>query len=67
MPDALGKTARIARLDGGQNFRKFQQIEALHRAQLAAGALAHMPDGFLAHFYRYLATRIDCVVFRPGP
>jgi hypothetical protein len=26
-----------------------------------------MPDGFLAHFYRYLATRIDCVVFRPGP
>lgn len=63
MPDALGKTAKIARLDGGQDFRTFQRIEALHRAQLAAGALAHMPAGFLAHFYRYLATRIDCAVF----
>ena len=63
MPDALGKTAKIARLEGGQDFRTFQQIEALHRAQLAAGALAHMPAGFLAHFYRYLATRIDCAVF----
>jgi ribosomal protein S18 acetylase RimI-like enzyme len=63
MPDALGKTAKIARLDGGRDFRTFEQIEALHRAQLAAGALAHMPAGFLAHFYRYLATRTDCAVF----
>ena len=63
MPDALGKTAKIARLEGGQDFRTFQQIEALHRARLAAGALAHMPAGFLANFYRYLATRVDCAVF----
>jgi Acetyltransferase (GNAT) family len=63
MPDVLGKTAKIARLDGGQDFRTFQQIEALHHAQLAAGALAHMPDGFLANVYRYLATRSDCAVF----
>ena len=63
MPDALGKTAKIVRVDGGQDFRTFQQIEALHRAQLAAGALAHMPAGFLANFYCYLATRIDCAVF----
>jgi GNAT superfamily N-acetyltransferase len=63
MPDALGKTANIVSLTGGQNFRTFQEIEALHRAQLAAGALAHMPAGFLASFYRYLATRTDCAVF----
>jgi GNAT superfamily N-acetyltransferase len=63
MPDALGKTAKIARLDGAGDFRSFQQIEVLHRGQLAAGALAHMPAGFLAGFYRYIATRSDCAVF----
>ena len=63
MPDALRKTAKIVRLDGGHDLRAFRQIEALHRAQLAAGALAHMPAGFLANFYRYLATRTDCAVF----
>jgi ribosomal protein S18 acetylase RimI-like enzyme len=62
MPDALGKTAKIARLDGGQDVHTFLEIEALHRAQLAAGALSHMPAGFLASFYRYLATRTDCAV-----
>ncbi|HEY7665353.1 MAG TPA: GNAT family N-acetyltransferase [Xanthobacteraceae bacterium] len=63
MLDALGKTGKIAKLDSGQDFRAFQTIEALHRAQLAAGALAQMPAGFLADFYRYLATRTDCAVF----
>jgi GNAT superfamily N-acetyltransferase len=63
MPDPLCKTANIARVDGRQDFRTFEEIEALHRAQLAAGALAHMPAGFLASFYRYLATRTDCAVF----
>src|SRR5262245_11535384 len=62
MPDVLGKTTRIARLDGGEAYRTFRQIEALHRAQLAAGALAHMPTDFLAGFYRHVATRPDCVV-----
>ena len=35
MPDVLGKTIRIARLDGGERYRTFRQIEALHRAQRA--------------------------------
>jgi ribosomal protein S18 acetylase RimI-like enzyme len=62
MPNVLGKTATITRLHGREGERTFHQIEALHRAQLAAGALAHMPATFLAGFYRYLATRTDCVV-----
>jgi ribosomal protein S18 acetylase RimI-like enzyme len=62
MPNAIGKTVKIARLEGGGDRRTFQEIEALHRAQLAAGTLAHMPTGFLASFYRYLANRTDCVV-----
>jgi ribosomal protein S18 acetylase RimI-like enzyme len=62
MPDTLGKTAKIARLEGGEDYHLFQDIEALHRVQLTAGALAHMPSGFLASFYRYLATRTDCVI-----
>src|SRR5262245_23491055 len=63
MPDALGKTVKIARLEGDEDLRTFQEIEALHRAQLVAGALAHMPAGFLANFYRYLAIRTDSAVF----
>ena len=63
MPDARRKTANIAQLDGHEDFRTFQNIEALHRAQLSAGALAQMPAGFLANFYRYLATRTDCALF----
>jgi ribosomal protein S18 acetylase RimI-like enzyme len=62
MPDTLGKTARIARLERADDHRTFREIEALHRVQLTAGALAHMPNGFLAGFYRYLVTRTDCVV-----
>lgn len=47
----------------------FQAIERLHRDQLVAGALAHMPSGFLADFYRFLAGRPDCrvVIARSGP
>ena len=41
----------------------YRQIGALHREQLAAGALARFPERFLAGFYRYLAKRADCVVF----
>jgi ribosomal protein S18 acetylase RimI-like enzyme len=62
MTCALGNTARIVNLDATTDYRTFQEIEALHRTELAAGALAHMPPGFLASFYRYLATRPDCVV-----
>jgi ribosomal protein S18 acetylase RimI-like enzyme len=62
MRDVLGKTVRIARLEGEVPRHTFREIEVLHRAQLVAGALAHMPDGFLANFYRYLVTRADCVV-----
>jgi ribosomal protein S18 acetylase RimI-like enzyme len=62
MTCALGNTASIVSLDGTEDDRTFREVEALHRTELAAGALAHMPTGFLASFYRYLSTRHDCVV-----
>jgi GNAT superfamily N-acetyltransferase len=57
-----GNTAKIAKVNATEEHRTFREIEALHRTELAAGALAHMPPGFLASFYRYLANRNDCVV-----
>jgi GNAT superfamily N-acetyltransferase len=53
----------VTKLTGAEDTRIYGQIGALHRRQLAAGALAHFPDRFLATFYRYLARRDDCVVF----
>lgn len=62
MVRAFGNTADIVKAIRPEDKRTFIEIEALHRAQLAAGALAHMPLGFLARFYSYLAGRPDSVV-----
>jgi GNAT superfamily N-acetyltransferase len=64
MTDTSGGTAKISRVSGTEDCQTFREIEALHRMELAAGALAHMPPGFLASFYRYLAARSDCVVMK---
>lgn len=49
-------------LDESCSAHLFAEIEALHRRQLSAGALAHMPRGFLSRFYLMLAESEDCCV-----
>ena len=53
---------KIVRLTGREPDPLFSAIETLHRAELSAGALAHMPHGFLRRFYRHMAAQHDLVV-----
>lgn len=62
MTDEQGDTVEITQLTAGTDFGLFRKIEHLHRVQLVAGALAHMPQGFLARFYRFLAGDTESVV-----
>jgi GNAT superfamily N-acetyltransferase len=60
---SVGYTSRITRLKGDENPVLFLDIARLHRDRLAAGALAQMPEEFLAAFYRHLAFQQESVVF----
>ena len=53
----------LAKLTGAEDGKIYAQIAAMHRRQLAAGALAHFPERFLANFYCYTAKRADCAIF----
>jgi GNAT superfamily N-acetyltransferase len=63
MPPIFEPGMHVTKLRGAEDTRIYGQIGQLHRKQLAAGALAHFPNRFLASFYRYLARRDDCAVF----
>jgi ribosomal protein S18 acetylase RimI-like enzyme len=55
-------TLHLERLNQKSPDDWFIAIGDLHRTQLSAGALAHMPIAFLARFYRMLAESDDCCV-----
>src|SRR5262245_56545092 len=50
---------RIVRLTGVEHESVFSAMETLHREELSAGTLAHMPHGFLRRFYMYMAAQRD--------
>ena len=64
--DGRGGAITITQLTGSEDCRVFREIEGLHRAQLAVGALAQMPQGFLASFYRFLAGEPESVLITAG-
>jgi ribosomal protein S18 acetylase RimI-like enzyme len=62
MSQQASSSIRIVRLTGMESDPVFSAIEMLHRVELSAGALAHMPHGFLRQFYRHMAAQHDLVV-----